>query len=429
LQSSATKSVAYPAAPDSLPCCLKALLRRPIHLAVADVAVITKGSETSNWTAIRQAILVRDEFHCQDCRSTQQAATLDVHHLIPRAAGGADDPSNLITLCDGCHAARHPNLQISLSRRMVESWALRLAHWLDRTEELPDELVQLSLALRLFGKQRLREGQLEAVPTALRGESMLVVRPTGYGKTLCFQLPAVLREGTTMVLSPLKALMKDQVAVLQELRLPASFINGDLSPDEKAARFELLEQGVFKFLYVTPERFNRERIYNPAEIDSLANVRPAFLVVDEAHCVDRWGADFRPDYDRIGQIRELLGNPPVLAFTATAGEKVQKRIVESLGVPDAKRLITGADRPNIALVRHRITSGKDAESVKDRARLIAKLVLTLESGKAMIFVPTVKIGEALRGALVAEGLDLQFFHAKFGTANERDMIQQRFTGR
>ena len=109
-----------------------------------------------------------------------------------------------------------------------------------------------------------------------------------------------------------------------------------------------------KFLYVTPERFNRQLIYNEREVDHLSQLRPAFLVVDEAHCVDRWGGDFRPDYDRIGEIRSLLGDPPVLAFAATAGRQAQDRILESLRIPDAKRLVTGADRPNIALVRHRM---------------------------------------------------------------------------
>jgi ATP-dependent DNA helicase RecQ len=396
------------------------------------MAVFAEDAEAvSNWTRIREAVLARDGHRCRNCGGLGHGADLDVHHLIPRAAGGSDDPSNLITLCDGCHAARHPNLQVALSRRMIERWAVRVAQWLDRQHELPDELSDLTSALRLFRKQRLREGQLEAVLTALHGDSMLVVRPTGSGKTLCFQLPAVLREGTTMILSPLKALMRSQVADLQELQLPGTFINGDLSPDEKAARYDLLERGVFKFLYVTPERFNRERLYNAAEVDLLAAVRPAFLVVDEAHCVDRWGADFRPDYDRIGQIREQLGNPPVLAFTATAGRKAQDRILKSLGVEGAKRLITGADRPNIALVRHTMPSGDEATSpaVKQRGRLIAKLVQSLGSGRAMIFVPTKRIGEALRQAMAAEGLNLPFYHANAGTANDRDMILQRFRGR
>lgn len=381
---------------------------------------------TSDWSRIRETVLARDDYRCQDRRSQEHAGNLHVHHLIPRAAGGSDEPSNLITLCDGCHAKRHPNLQVSLSRRTMERWAVRLARWLDQQRELPDELSGISAALRLFRTQRFYEGQLDAVLTALRNESMLVVRPTGWGKTLCFQLPGVLRSGPTVILTPLKALMKDQTARLQDLNLPGTFINGDLGPQEKAARFELLEEDAVKFLYVTPERFNRELIYNETEIDRLSELRPSFLVVDEAHCIDRWGGDFRPDYHRIAKIRSLLGDPPVLAFTATAGREAQDRILESLGIPDARRLVTGADRPNIALVRHRMPD--DGRNGRNRAKLIAKLVQSLQTGKAMIFVPTVRIGEALRHSLAQEGLDLPFYHAKAGSANERDMILQRFSG-
>ena len=379
---------------------------------------------TSDWSRIRKTVLARDDHRCQDRRSREHADNLHVHHLIPRAAGGSDEPSNLITLCDGCHARRHPNLQVSLSRRTMERWAVRLALWLDQQRELPEELSGISAALRLFRIQRFYEGQLDAVLTALRNESMLVVRPTGWGKTLCFQLPGVLRSGPTVILCPLKALMKDQIGGLQELNLPGTFINGDLGPQEKAARFELIEEDAVKFLYVTPERFNRQLIYNETEIDRLSELRPAFLVVDEAHCVDRWGGDFRPDYDRIAKIRSLLGDPPVLAFTATAGRQAQDRILESLGVPEAKRLVTGADRPNIALVRHHIPNRPD----RNRARLIVRLVQSLQSGKAMIFVPTVKIGKALQQSMAQEGLNLPFYHAKSGSANERDIILQRFTG-
>jgi ATP-dependent DNA helicase RecQ len=387
------------------------------------------GTDSEGWPRARLTVLARDEYRCRDCGSREEARDLDVHHLIPRAAGGGDKASNLVTLCDGCHAARHPNLQVSLARGAIEGLALRLCRWFDRKDELPDEIAALSAALRLFGKERLRDGQLEAVLTAMRGESMLVVRPTGSGKTLCFQLPAILREGTTVVLSPLKALMKDQVAELHELKLPGTFINGDLSRTEKAGRYELLQGGAFKFLYVTPERFDGDRAYSQAEVEQLSGLRPSFLVVDEAHCVDRWGADFRPAYDRIAEIRAKLGNPPILAFTATAGREAQDRIVRSMGVPDAKRLVTGVDRPNIALVRHRMPGGRNVQAVRLRANLIVKLVQTLEAGKAMIFVPTIKIGEALEQAIAAAGLSFPFYHANLGTPNDREMIVQRFTGR
>jgi ATP-dependent DNA helicase RecQ len=393
------------------------------------------GSETASirerdaWAATRQTVLARDGFHCQDCSDQVDRSELDAHHLVPRAMGGTDEPSNLVTLCDGCHARRHPNLQVSLSRRMIERWAIRIARLLDSERELPDQLPAIGTALRLLGKSRFREGQLDAVLAALRGESVLVVRPTGSGKSLCFQVPALLTSGTTFVLSPLKALMKDQVVELQRLKLPSTFINGDLGPAEKKARYELLEQGSLRFLYCTPERFNPARVL-PDEVARLAQARAAFLAVDEAHCVDRWGRDFRPDYGRIADIRALLGNPPVLAFTATAGADAQTRILESLGLPTARRLVTGADRSNIGLIRHEASGDiRSSSSVRTRAKFIANLVRNVRRGKTMIFVPTVKIGETLQSSLALEGLELPFYHSKLGTANERDMLIGRFTGR
>jgi RecQ family ATP-dependent DNA helicase len=382
-----------------------------------------------SWASVRRLVLERDNWSCQDCGLHCERGEADVHHLIPRSSGGSDDPSNLITLCDGCHAARHPNLQVTLSRRMIERWAIRLAKFLDRHAELPDDVEGLSAGLRLFGKDRLREGQLDAILAALNGESMIVVRPTGSGKSLCFQLPAMLTEGTTLVISPLKALMRDQVAGLQRLKIPSTFINGDLGPDEKQARYSLLEAGVLKFIYCAPERFNPDMVRSE-EISRLSTLRPSFLVVDEAHCVDRWGNDFRPDYGRIGELRRTLGDPPMLAFTATAGQTTQDAILESLGAPDAVRLVTGVDRPNIALVRHQIPGDvRKSSDVALRAELVDTMLKGLQDGKAMIFVPTVKVGDALRAALGVRGRDVPFYHAKLGTPNERDTIVGRFTGR
>jgi ATP-dependent DNA helicase RecQ len=387
----------------------------------------------TDWERARRIALARDDFRCADCEESERAL-LDVHHRVPRSAGGGDEPANLLTLCDGCHAARHPNLQVSLARVMIERWGMRLARWLDVQRQLPDEIAALPAALRLFGKERLREGQLDAVLAALRGESVLVVRPTGAGKTLCFQLPAVMRQGPTFVLSPLKALMKDQVAELQRRKLPATFINGDLGPAEKRGRYDLLQSGALKFLYCTPERFGDK--VRTEEVAELVQSRPVFLVVDEAHCINRWGDDFRPDYGRIAEIRAALCDPPILAFTATAGRVMQGQILDSLRVPDATRLVTGADRPNIALVRHHLPyDARPGESAKEHAQmtagaeLIARLIANVEAGKAMVFVPTVKIGERLQSALRTRGLDLPFYHSGLGTANQRDLIIGRFTGR
>jgi ATP-dependent DNA helicase RecQ len=146
-------------------------------------------------------------------------------------------------------------------------------------------------------------------------------------------------------------------------------------------------------------------------------------VVDEAHCIDRWGNDFRPNYGRLGAVRQTLGSPPVLAFTATAGAKSQKRILESLGVPSARVVVTGVNRPNIALAR--LHSVRKAE----RFRLIAELLRVMPAGRAMLFVPTVKTGELVQAGLAELGLQVPFYHSKLGTANDREVLLGRFIGR
>jgi ATP-dependent DNA helicase RecQ len=370
------------------------------------------------WQNARQVVLVRDKYQCIECGVSQ---SLHVHHLIPRHLGGADEPANLITLCAACHAARHPTLQVSLSRRFIERWALRLARLFDVNGELPENTEQLSLALKIMGKDRFLNGQLDVVLAALRGESMLVVRPTGSGKTLCFQLPALLRPGTAFVLSPLKALMTNQIVDLQRLKIPATFINGDLTQSEKDARYELLEQNSLKLLYLTPERFDTTVIRDRDEVERLKRIRPSFLVIDEAHCVDRWGEDFRPSYGRIHELRAELGNPPTLAFTATAGLKAQQRILAAIGTPDARVFVSDVDRPNIALIRHEV------RSMKERCR-ITKNLIESTNGKVMIFVPTKKFGEEVSQALAEIGLSVPFYHGKL-SSNDREFLLGCFTGR
>ena len=216
--------------------------------------------------------------------------------------------------------------------------------------------------------------------------------------------------------------MSQQVADLTMKKVPGTFINGDLGPQEKEIRYQLLRDGAIKFLYCTPERFD-PRMVRQAEVDEITRTRPAYLVIDEAHCIDRWGNDFRPNYGKLGAIRQALGSPPVLAFTATAGTQGQRRILESLGIPDARVVVTGVNRPNIKFVR--------LPNMKDKVRysLIMNLLRVMPHGRAMLFVPTVNTGKQLQEGLRSVGLDLPFFHSKLGTANDRDMLLGQFTGR
>lgn len=334
--------------------------------------------------------------------------------------GGTDEMSNLVTLCDGCHARHHPTLAGGLARRVIERWAVRLAKWMDRDGLFTETTGNVGPALRLFGLERFRHGQLSVILAVLSGKSVLVVSPTGSGKTLCFQLPAVLRRGVALVVSPLKTLMSEQVSDLLAKKIPATFINSDLSREEKETRFSLVSQNAIKLLYVAPERFF---VRSDAERRQLERSKSSFLVIDEAHCVDQWGQDFRPEYGRLSEVREKLGGPQVLAFTATAGKEMQDRILASLGISDAKVFVQDVDRPNIAILRL-------CCSAERRAREISSMLLLpqLQGEKVMVFVPSVKVGDSLKGALATMGTELPFFHAKLGTAWERQELVKRFLG-
>jgi ATP-dependent DNA helicase RecQ len=146
---------------------------------------------SADWANIRETVLRRDNYKCVECGTPCRSVEADVHHLLPRSTGGTDEPSNLVTLCDGCHAAHHPKLAGRLARRLMEKWAVRLALWLDRHRTIPEASRNFGAALRLSGLERFRDGQLPVVESALCGQSVLVVSPTGFGKSLCFQLPAI----------------------------------------------------------------------------------------------------------------------------------------------------------------------------------------------------------------------------------------------
>lgn len=375
---------------------------------------------TDAWQEIRLQVLKRDNYRCVSCSTPVKSAEADIHHLLPRSMGGTDELSNLVTLCDGCHAAHHPNLSGGLARRVIERWAVRLARWLDTDGQLSESVGNFGPALRLFGLDRFRQGQLPIVLAALSGKSVLVVSPTGSGKTLCFQLPAVLRRGLTMVVSPLKTLMSEQVSDLLAKKIPATFVNSDLSVEEKQTRFSLLGRGAIKLLYLAPERFF---VRSEDERARLKQTRPSFIVVDEAHCVDQWGRDFRREYGRLKEVREKLGTPPVLAFTATAGREMQQRILASLGIEDAKVFVRDVDRPNIALLRQKCASEKRPEEIAALLRLPQ-----LRGQKAMVFVPSTKVGEELQAALSGLGLEVPLYHSRLGNAWERQELVKRFLG-
>ncbi len=197
-----------------------------------------------------------------------------------------------------------------------------------------------------FNLSEFRSSQKEIIEHTLAGKHSLVLMPTGMGKSLCYQVPALLMDALTVVISPLISLMKDQVDQLRSLGIDAAFVNSSLSKAERLRRYRDIENGKYKILYVSPERFRKSDF---AEIISKRKI--SLLAVDEAHCVSQWGNDFRPDYSRVGEFRELMGNPVTMALTATATERVQEDIIRKIGIPEKEVKIynEGVCRSNLSL--------------------------------------------------------------------------------
>ncbi|HNI08715.1 MAG TPA: RecQ family ATP-dependent DNA helicase, partial [Thiobacillaceae bacterium] len=194
----------------------------------------------------------------------------------------------------------------------------------------------------VFGYASFRPHQEDIVRHLIGGGDALVIMPTGGGKSLCYQLPALAREGTGIVVSPLIALMQDQVAALKQLGVKAEFLNSSLTL-EAARRVESdLLAGRLDLLYVAPERLLTERF-----LDQLSRIKPALFAIDEAHCVSQWGHDFRPEYVQLSILHERFPEVPRIALTATADAPTRKEIAQRLQLEDARHFVTGFDRPNI----------------------------------------------------------------------------------
>ncbi len=202
-----------------------------------------------------------------------------------------------------------------------------------------------------FGFPTFRKGQQEIIEEVLTGKNCLILMPTGMGKSLCYQIPALILDGLTLVISPLIALMQDQVTGLQQKNIDAIFINSSLTKAERLERYQALSQGKHKLLYVTPERFRKSDF-----TEVIKKRKISLLAIDEAHCISEWGHDFRPDYTRIKDIRQLLGNPTTIALTATATPEVQQDIIHQLGLSQEDITIHqhGIERPNLHVEVHHV---------------------------------------------------------------------------
>ncbi len=264
-----------------------------------------------------------------------------------------------------------------------------------------------------FGFPDFRPGQERAVSSVLEKRDTLVVLPTGGGKSVCYQIPAMVLPGLTVVVSPLISLMKDQVDALTARGIPATFVNSTLSSGEVSERMARVTRGEVKLLYLAPERFDVG-----TAADRLRNVGVSLLAIDEAHCISEWGHDFRPSYLRIAQVREKLGWPQVVALTATATPHVRQDIARQLRLENPETIITGFDRQNLRY--HVVPTRTDAE--KDAA-----LAATLRDhdGVAIVYASTRRNVEKIAQALERQGITVAAYHAGLDDAH-RHAVQDAF---
>jgi ATP-dependent DNA helicase RecQ len=250
-----------------------------------------------------------------------------------------------------------------------------------------------------FGYPDFRPGQATAVESVLARRDTLVILPTGGGKSLCYQIPALLLPGLTVVVSPLISLMKDQVDALTARGLPATFVNSTLSANEVADRLARAQRGDVKLLYVAPERFDFG-----GTAERVAKMGVSLLAIDEAHCISEWGHDFRPSYLRMASVRERLGNPPTIALTATATPEVRRDIAKQLKLNDPATVITGFDRKN--LTYHVVSTRTDDDKDKALVRAIRDA-----KGLAVVYAATRRAVERVAAVLDRAKIPSVAYHA------------------
>ena len=281
---------------------------------------------------------------------------------------------------------------------------------------------QMKEVLARFGYEDFREGQLEPIESVLRGEDAVVVMPTGAGKSLCYQVAALMLPGTTLVVSPLIALMKDQVDALEQRGIAVTQINSTVGRGKTERRLKGMADGEYKLVYVAPERFR-----NSAFRSALAKTRLSMVAIDEAHCISQWGHDFRPDYLDLGNLIGGLGEVRVMALTATATPAVRDDIVRQLHLGEAPRKapfveVLGFSRPNLRI------------GVTDCSRAARKLARTVEIvnrlKNGIIYVATRKHAqtayeELLRAVPASSGVEILMYHAAL-TEVQRTKVQRAF---
>ena len=280
---------------------------------------------------------------------------------------------------------------------------------------MPTSTVGLADARRIlverFGHTRFRIHQLRVLGPLLAGRNVLAVLPTGAGKSLCYQVPALLRAGLTLVVSPLISLMQDQVGALRRLGIAAAYVNSQLDAGQRRVILDAATAGRLVLLYCAPERLGSltRRL-------SAAGTRVALLAIDEAHCITEWGNEFRPVYRRLGVFRSLLGRPPTIALTGSATPAARADILHVLRMPDAEVVVTSFDRPNLDFRVCRVRDDRERfATIRQRVRDA--------DGASLIYAPTRRLTDLVTRALLRSSVRAAPYHAGLSASIRRRVLR------
>jgi len=266
-----------------------------------------------------------------------------------------------------------------------------------------------------FGHARFRIHQLKVLGPLLAGRNVLAVLPTGAGKSLCYQVPALLSTGLTLVISPLISLMQDQVGALRRRGIAAAYLNSQLDADQRRVVLDAATSGRLALLYCAPERLGSltRRLTS-------GDTRVTLLAIDEAHCITEWGNEFRPVYRRLGMFRSLLGRPPTIALTGSATPAARADILHVLRMPDADVVVTSFDRPNLIFATRRVRDDRERfAGIRARVRDAP--------GASLIYTPTRRLTELVTRALLRTSVRAAPYHAGL-SANTRRQVLRAFLG-